>query len=81
MNKINYPNQESYKSALFITGKGKLTTIYCPFRVICVMPVNDIPLDTWVYVDAVVSHPEYIIAYLILNDYYPYNCFYLPINY
>lgn len=72
---------ESYDSLLVITRKGKIAVVFCPFRAICLTAVDTIRENTLVYIDAVIQHPEYKLAYIISGKCYPYYCFQLTIKY
>lgn len=63
------------KSILIINENGVLRKLYTPFKVLCVLPAGNIKADTWVYVEQVAPHSEFLIIYRIFNEWFPYNCF------
>jgi hypothetical protein len=60
---------------MVINSKGKIICIYIPFKVTTVADVNNIPIGSQLYVDAVLPHVEHQIAFLINEQWYPYHCF------
>ena len=62
-------------SLLVITGRGKLRRLFTPFRVRCVMPVDRIPHNTIVYVEAIFTNQQYCMVYMINQRMYPYKHF------
>lgn len=66
---------------LLINPKGKMRVIYTPFRVQCIVSSFEIPEKTWVYVEAVFEHHDYIIGYLINGVIHPYKSFQINISY
>lgn len=68
-------------SLLLVNPHGKLRVLYTPFRVLCIKESNGIPINTWVYVEAVFMHRLYKIGYLINGNLHPYNHFQITISY
>jgi hypothetical protein len=66
---------------LLINPKGKIRVLYTPFRVQCIKASSDIPEKTWVYVESVFEHQEYIIGYLINGIIHPFKNFQINISY
>lgn len=66
---------------LLINPQGKLRFLFTPFRVLCLRTSNGIPANTWVYVDAVFSHPEYRIGFMIQGNIHPYNQFQITVKF
>lgn len=66
---------------LLINQHGKLRYLYTPFRVLCIQASLEVPVNTWVYVDAVYSHPKYRIGFLIQGNIHPYDQFLITINF
>ncbi|MCA6440864.1 MAG: hypothetical protein IM581_13105 [Chitinophagaceae bacterium] len=66
---------------LLINPEGKLRYLYTPFRVLCMQASFGVPANTWVYVDAVYSHPQYRIGFLIQGNIHPYNQFQIKVNF
>jgi hypothetical protein len=64
-----------------INSKGRLRVLYVPFRVLCIKKTHSVPENTWVYVEAVISHKEFRIAYLINGIVYPYHFFQLIMHF
>jgi hypothetical protein len=65
----------NYDTLLVINDRGKLACIYVPFKVISLVELNGIPEGTQVYVDGVLPHIEYMIAFAVNGNWYPYYFF------
>ena len=75
---MSHPEVVKYqdpKSVLVVGQKGRIAQLYCPFRVQCIQPLEQIPKDTWVYVEGVFLHPRYKLTYWINRRLYPYQYF------
>lgn len=66
---------------LLINPQGKLRYLYAPFRVLCVQASFGVPANTWVYVDAVYSHQQYRIGFLIQGNIHPYDQFLITVKF
>ena len=66
---------------LLINPQGKLRYLYTPFRVLCIQASFRVPANTWVYVEAVYSHPQYRIGFLIQGNVHPYNQFLITVKF
>ena len=66
---------------LLINKDGKLRALYTPFRVLCIKESHGLPVNTWVYVEAVFQHHQFTIGYLIHGNIHPYNHFQINISY
>ena len=64
---------------LIINQNGKLRVLYTPFRVLCIVAIGRIPLNTSVYVEKVLSNSFDELQYVIYNDEYSYRHFKVPI--
>lgn len=68
------------KSLLVITDKGQLRQLFVPIRAQCIKAVDQIPVGSWVYVDAIFLHRKFLLLYWINNSrLLPYHCFTFPI--
>ncbi|MFZ4672431.1 MAG: hypothetical protein ACOYLT_10500 [Flavobacterium sp.] len=66
---------------LLINPKGRIRVLYTPFRVQTIISSFGIPENTWVYVEAVFEHQEYIIGYLINGAIHPFKNFKINVSY
>lgn len=80
MDLIKCPSHQEEYQLYIVTTKGYLKALYVPFQVICLFEVDDLQLNTLVYVDAVSSHYEHLIIYRVLGSWYPFNLFKIKIN-
>jgi len=69
------------KSLLVIGEHGQLRQLFVPFKVKCVQPLEHIPANTWVYVEAVFLHPRHRLIYWINQRLYPYDQFRIEVHY
>ena len=72
-----------YKSnaLLVVNPQGFLRVLYTPFRVLCINPVDNIRLNTWVYVDEVFSSKQDELIYLIYGNTYSYKDFEVQVKF
>jgi hypothetical protein len=69
---INYVN---HTSILVLNYTGKIRQLFVPFKVQCIVPIADLKENSWVYVDEVMPHKDYLIIYRIMSIWYSYDCF------
>lgn len=75
MEKANWMHWVDPFSILVINQQGKIRKLYCPFRVLCIHPVDGIPAKTWCYVDRVAGHARERLLYDINGRELPYHHF------
>lgn len=75
MEKVNFKYVVDPQSIMVINQSGSLRRLYCPFRVLCVIPVKGIGRNTWCYVEKVESNLRTILDYHINGKRYPYRNF------
>jgi hypothetical protein len=75
--KVRY--QDEY-SVLVIAPTGRMRQLFVPFQVECICSVGPLPQGVKVYVDAVISNPEYRLLYWINQRLYPYHYFTIHIR-
>jgi len=68
-------------SLLVINSKGKLRTLYTPFRVKCIEGKDNIPADGWVIVEEIESPKKHGLIYLIQNKKYSHKHFRIEIRF
>jgi len=79
MNKKLHLQYLNSNTLLLVNQKGQIRMLYTPFRVVCISAVNRINLNTWVYVDEVLSTDKDELQYVIFNQPYSYKHFKLPL--
>ena len=66
-------------NTLFVINvTGKLRILYTPIRVLCINETNRIPVNTWVYVEEILSGKDDVLLYVIFGKIYIYNNFRIP---
>jgi hypothetical protein len=72
-----------YKSnaLLVVNAKGLIRVLYTPFRVLCPIPFENLPGNTWIYVDEVCSNEKDELIYLIYRQPYSHTHFRLQISF
>lgn len=68
------------KSILVVNERGTMKQLFTPFRVKCIEPYENIPLDSYVYVEQVFLHRKYLLLYWINQRLIPYHYFAFQIN-
>jgi hypothetical protein len=68
-------------SIMVVNTKGVLKKLYCPFRVKCIEPVQDIRENTWCYVDYVEQSANEKLLYWIGSKKYSYRHFHIYISF
>lgn len=68
------------KSILIVNEKGQIRQLFVPFRVKCIEAVQNIPVNSYVYVDSVFLHRKYLLLYFINQRLIPYNHFTFQIS-
>jgi hypothetical protein len=68
-------------SLLVINCRGKLRTLYTPFRVKCIIAVNHLPEDSWAVVDEVLQSESQGLIYVIQGGRYCYKHFRIHIKF
>jgi hypothetical protein len=68
-------------SIAVINQSGKLRRLYTPFMVKCVNSIDDIQVNSFVYVDEVFIDPDDLLLYKIGGNIYGYTNFEIKINY
>ena len=79
------PNQmviyfDSY-SILVINQLGKIRRLYTPFCVQCIDPVDEIQINTRVYVDEVFPDEDDLLLFKVCGNLYAYNHFVIMIKF
>lgn len=65
---------DSY-SILIINQQGKIRRLYTPFCVQCIYPIEEIQVNTWVYVDKVFPDEDDLLLYKVCGNLYAYKYF------
>ncbi len=71
---------DSY-SILIVNQWFKLRRLYTPFRVICIEPIEQIQVNSSLYVDEVFEDPDDKLLYKINGNLYSYKHFSIRINF
>jgi hypothetical protein len=80
---VSLPDVVKYqdpKCVLVVNDKGKMKQVFTPFKVQCIEEVDQIPFQSFVYVDAVLIHKKYVLLYFINQKPYPYHHFRIQIT-
>jgi hypothetical protein len=70
---------QDWNRVLVVKGSGDIVQLFVPFRVVCIHPLNRIPINTRVYVNGVFLHPKFRLVYWINQRLYPYHYFQIQI--
>ena len=55
--------------------------LYIPFKVLCIEPIEQIQVNSWLYVDEVFEDPDDKLLYKINGNLYAYKHFTIQINF
>jgi len=66
---------------LLVNPRGQIRKLYAPFRVLCLSAVGGIAMNTWVYVDEVLSNQKDELQYVIFGQAQSYKHFKLPVSF
>ena len=86
INKIKMHENLTYKycnsnTLLVINAKGLIKELHTPFRVLCSNDISNIPRNTYVYVEKVLTNSKHELLYLINGVTYSYKNFYIHIKF
>ncbi len=68
-------------SIAVINQSGKMRRLYCPFMAKCIAGIDDIQVNSNVYVDQVFKDTDDILTYMIVGNLYPYSNFIISMNF
>jgi hypothetical protein len=66
------------RSVLVVSHKGLLRQVFVPIKLLCVEGVEQIPVGSYVFADAVFLHKKYRLLYWICGRLIPYHFFTIP---
>lgn len=81
MEKVNIKAVLDPKSILVINRKGRLRKLYCPFRVISIKTIGNIPMNSSCYVEMVIADKQELILYQIGDRLLGYSNFQIVISF
>jgi len=81
MEKVDFKSLIDPFSIMVINQKGYLRKLYCPFRVLCIEYYDNIPRNTWCFVDRVAADPKELILYKINGREISYRHFQIYISF
>ena len=73
---MKYALQLENKNLLIVNAKGQLKSIFCPFRVISILDLGELPRGTRLFVEEVLSRNNNLF-YMINLKFYPYSYFHI----
>jgi hypothetical protein len=66
---------------LIVNTAGRIRVLYAPFRVKCIIAVNQIPTGAWVMVDKLSSDSCPTLLYFIQDTWFKHHYFMVVINF
>ena len=76
--KINYVNNNSI---MVVNKHGLLRQLFTPFHAQVILETEDFNENSWVVVEEVKPHPQFILLYRVINYWYPYFVFKLDVRF
>jgi hypothetical protein len=75
---INY----IYNNCLLVVNpQGKMRQLFTPFKVQVLYDTSHFKEKSWVFVEEVKSHPQYILLYRVINHWWPYYVFRIDVRF
>jgi hypothetical protein len=76
--KINYVNNNTL---IVINQNGKIRQLFAPFKVQVLKDTNHFKEKSWVIVEEIIQHPQHILLYRVINNWWPYFIFKLDVRF
>ena len=76
--KINY---NSNNILLVVNQQGKIRQLFTPFNVKVLQDTEHFKENSWVVVEEIKQHPQYILLYRVFNHWWPYFIFKLDVRF
>ena len=70
--KINYVNNNTL---IVINQNGKIRQLFTPFKVQALQDTNHFKEKSWVIVEEIIQHPQHILLYRVINNWWSYYFF------
>jgi hypothetical protein len=58
-----------------VSNKGEMKRLYAPIKVKSITPLENMPVNSTLYIEEIQSHNKYLLIYRIFTHWYPYSCF------
>lgn len=75
MGRVHKSVSDHYNCLLVVSPTGRMRQLFTPFAIRCKQNGLLIPPGAWVYVDAIVLHPQHLLCFWINQRWYPYHYF------
>lgn len=72
---------QSTNSILVVNPQGHMRELFCPFRVCCIKAVDNIRVNSWIWVDKVSFASNVKLLYQIHGNLYQYSHFAIQISF
>lgn len=69
------------KSLMVINSQGKIRQLFIPFKVQVIKDTDHFKENSWVVVEEVKSHPQFILLYRVINQWWPYFIFKIEVKF
>jgi hypothetical protein len=76
--KINYISKNSI---MVVNKQGSIRQLFTPFKVQALQNTNHFKEKSWVIVEEIIQHPQHILLYRVINNWWPYFIFKLDVRF
>jgi hypothetical protein len=76
--KINYI---SNNSIMVVNKQGSLRQLFVPFKVQALQKTEHFKVNSWVVVEEVKPHPQFILLYRVINHWWPFFIFKIDVRF
>jgi len=69
------------RSLLVVTVKGQMRQLFTPFNVQVLQDTEHFKQNSWVVVEEIRQHPQYMLIYRVFNHWWPYYLFKIEVKF
>ena len=66
---------------IVINQKGKMRQLFTPFNVQVLQDTEHFKENSWVVVEEIIQHPQHILIYRVINQWWPYYIFKIDVKF
>ena len=66
---------------MVINPKGKIRQLFTPFNVQALQNTEHFKENSWVVVEEIIQHPQHILLYRVINNWWPYYIFKIDVKF
>ena len=66
---------------IIINQKGKMRQLFTPFNVQVLQDTVNFKENSWVVVEEIIQHPQHLLLYRVINNWWPYYIFKIDVKF